>query len=261
MKKEHGLGTNSASVENLQKMVGEMVSGSAPPTRLRGVLSISGGNDVEKTLDERKDSFGRKIQSQFEQEGGTNSAENLQKMGREMVSVQEMVGETVSASRKWGEARQREQERERKETGERTWDSARGRRREYVSRYPPSPVNRVEANGRAAGAKSPGRVDTRPCEAAIRESPPPSADVLRELSPRVVWTPDSARRRYENFCTNMEALEALEERYCPAPPPRAAPADQRVVAASPALPVAAAAARRSTTTVPPSASRAPRPTP
>ena len=59
---EHLLGTSTAAVENLQKMVGEMVSGSAPRVPLRGVLSMSSGDDVETNLGERMDRVERKIQ-------------------------------------------------------------------------------------------------------------------------------------------------------------------------------------------------------
>jgi len=226
---EHLLGTNSAAVENLHKMVGEMVSGSAPRVPLPGVLSISGGDDVETILGERMDRFERKLQRDFKVQresreterqeaahaasGPPTRAAHISRGGRNASSpalwldvapmchnasalaaalgVRDKEGQRVQwsqHSRSWSVGHSRE--RDRKEAGERTWGSAKGRPREYSPRYPPGDrmSNSIDKHRALDEHQHFNRIDW----SNRRGSTPRNSC---EASPRIQWEEGSARQR------------------------------------------------------------------
>jgi hypothetical protein len=226
---EHLLGTNSAAVENLHKMVGEMVSGSAPRVPLPGVISISGGDDVETILGERMDRFEWKVQREFkvQQEnreterqeaahaasGPPTRAAHILGGGRDASSpalwldVAPMcrnASALAAALGVWDKEGQRVQwsrhsrswsvghSRERERTGERTLGSAKGRPREYSPRYPPSPRNRMSNNIDKNRALVEQQHFNRIDWSNRRGSTPRNSC---EASPRIQWEEGSAMRR------------------------------------------------------------------
>jgi hypothetical protein len=145
------------------------------------VLSMSSGDDVETNLGERMDRVERKIQREFEL-----------KVKRERRETERQ---------EWDTDRQRKREQERKEAGERTLSSAKGRPRDYSARYPPSPGNRMSNSiheTRALDEQHFNRIDWRPRNSydallsnrsngrSEADGPgPPQARSVHSLKPRV----------------------------------------------------------------------------